>query len=62
MLLYITLYIMLAYLMLVASLSKAVCLSNDFLKSSFFAIDICKLFLLSCLVLASWHIACLFQV
>ena len=47
MLLYIMLYIVLAYLMLLAALSKAVCLYN----ASFFAIDFCKCFLFSCLVL-----------
>ena len=41
------LYIMLAYLMLFAALSNAVCLYN----ASFFAIDFCKFFLFSCLVL-----------
>ena len=40
------LYIVLAYLMLFAALSNAVCLHNDF-----FAIDFCKCFLFSCLVL-----------
>ena len=37
------LYIMLAYLMLLAALSNAVCLYN----ASFFAIDFCKCFLFS---------------
>ena len=46
MLLYIMLYIVLAYLMLFAALSNAVCLDN----SSFFAIDFCKCFS-SCFVL-----------
>ena len=46
MLLYIMLYIMLAYLMLLAALSNAVCLYN-----AFFSIDFCKCFLLSCFVL-----------
>ena len=41
MLLYIMLYIVLAYLMLIAALSNAVCLHN----ASFFAIDFCKCFL-----------------
>ena len=40
MLLYIMLYIVLAYLMLFAALSNAVCLYN----ASFFAIDFCKCF------------------
>ena len=47
MLLYIMLCIMLAYLMLFAALSNAVCLH----KASFFAIDFCKCFLFSCFVL-----------
>ena len=46
MLLYIILYIMLAYLMLFTALSNAVCLYN-----AFFAIDFCKCFLFSCFVL-----------
>ena len=41
------LYVMLAYLMLLAALSNAVCLYNAFL----FATDFCKCFLFSCLVL-----------
>ena len=41
------LYIMLAYLMLFAALSNAVCLYN----ASFFANDLCKCFLFSCFVL-----------
>ena len=41
------LYIMLAYLLLFAALSNAVCLYN----ASFFAIDFCKCFLFSCFVL-----------
>ena len=47
MLLYIMLYIVLAYLMLFAALTSAVCLYN----ASFFAIDFCKCFLFSCFVL-----------
>ena len=47
MLLYILLYIVLAYLMLFAALSNTVCLYN----ASFFAIDFCYCFLLSCFVL-----------
>ena len=43
------LYIKLAYLMLLAALSNAVCLYNAFLL--FFAIDFCKCFLFSCFVL-----------
>ena len=50
-LLYIVLYIMLAYLMLFAALTNAVCLNND----SFFAIDFCKCFLFSCFVLVYLH-------
>ena len=50
------LYIVLAYLMLFATLTNAVCLYN----ASFFAIDFCKCFLLSCFVLVYWHIVCLF--
>ena len=46
MLLYIMLYIVLAYLMLFAALTNAVCLYN----ASFFAIDFCKYFLFSCFV------------
>ena len=46
MLLYIMLYIVLAYLMLFAALTNAVCLNN---ASSFF-IDLCKCFLFSCFV------------
>ena len=45
MLLYIMLYIVLAYLMLFAALTNAVCLHN-----AFFAIDFCKCFLSSCFV------------
>ena len=40
------LYIVLAYLMLFAALTNAVCLYN----ASFFAIDFCKCFLFSCFV------------
>ena len=54
MLLYIMLYIMLAYLMLFAALSNAVCLYN----ASFF----CHLFLQMLFVLVYCHIVCLFQV
>ena len=45
MLLYI-MYIVLAYLILFAALTNAVCLYN----ASFFAIDFCKCFLFSCFV------------
>ena len=44
--LYIMLYIVLAYLMLFAALTNVVCLYN----ASFFAIDLCKCFLFSCFV------------
>ena len=46
MLLYIILYIVLAYLMLFAALTNAVCLNN----ASFFVINLCKCFLFSCFV------------
>ena len=49
-LLYIMLHIMLAYLMLFAAFSSAVCLYNAFLFF-FFAIDFCKCFLFSFFVL-----------
>ena len=52
------LYIVLAYIMLLAALSNAVCSYN----ASFFAIDFCKRFLFSCFVLVYWHIVCLFHV
>ena len=52
MLLCIMLYIMLAYLMLFAALSNAVCLYN-----AFFAIDFCKCFLFHAL---SWFIDTIF--
>ena len=39
-------YIVLAYLMLFAALTNAVCLNN----ASFFVIDLCKCFLYSCFV------------
>ena len=47
MLLYIMLYIVLAYLMLFAALTNAVCLNNVFSSSFFlfFIIDLCKCFL-----------------
>ena len=48
MLLYIMLYIVLAYLMLFAALTNAVCLNN----ASFFVIDLCKWFLFSLLLLS----------
>ena len=48
MLLYIMLYIVLAYLMLFAALTNAVCLYNFFFF--FFVIDLCKCFLFSCFV------------
>ena len=45
-LLYIILYKVLAYLMLFAALTNAVCLNN----ASFIVIDLCKCFLFSCFV------------
>ena len=48
MLLYIMLYIVLAYLMLFAALTNAVCFNNASLF--FFFIDLCKCFLFSCFV------------
>ena len=53
MLLYIMLYIVLAYLMLFAALTNAVCLNNASYFSLFFfffVIDLCKCFLFSCFV------------
>ena len=58
MLLYIMLYTMLAYLMLFAALSNAVCLHN----ASFFPFNFYKCFLFSCFVLVYCHIVCLFHV
>ena len=46
------LYIMLAYLILFAALSNAVCLYS----ASFFAIDFCKCFLFSCLGLLTYSL------
>ena len=55
MLLYIMLCIMLAYLMLLAALSNAVCLLLYLMLFAcimlFFAIDFCKCFMFSCFVL-----------
>ena len=51
------LYIVLAYLMLFAAFTNAVCLYN----ASFFAIDFCKCFLFSCFVFFYLHIVCLFH-
>ena len=42
---------MLAYLMLFAALTNAVCLNND----SLFFIDLCKCFLFSCFVFVYFH-------
>ena len=47
--LYIMPYIMLAYLMLLAALSSTVCLHNVYL----FAIESCKSFMFTCLVLVN---------
>ena len=60
MLLHIMLYIMLAYLMLFADLSNAVCLHNAF-SIFFFAIDFFKCFLFHALSLFI-DTVCLFQV
>ena len=49
MLLYIMLYIVLAYLMLFAALTNAVCLNNASFFFFFF-IDLCKCILISCFV------------
>ena len=46
MLLYVMLYIVLAYLMLFAAITNAVCLNNAF----FFVFDLCNCFLFSCFV------------
>ena len=51
MLLYIMLYIVLAYLMLFAALTNAVCLNNASFFFLFFFIDLCKCFLFSCFVI-----------
>ena len=53
MLLYIMLYVMLAYLMLLAALSNAVCLYN-----AFCAIDFCKCFLFHalCWFIDTWFV------
>ena len=50
MLLYIMLYIVLAYLMLFAALTNAVCLNNASSSFFFFVIDLCKCFLFLCFV------------
>ena len=64
MLLYIMLHIVLAYLMLFAALTNAVCLNN-----ALFFIDLCKCFLFSCFVFVYFiflfasctvHLICLF--
>ena len=47
MLLYIMLYIVLAYLMLFAALTNAICLNNALFV---FFIDLCKCFLFSCFI------------
>ena len=48
--LYVMLYIVLAYLMMLAALTNAVCLNNASSFLSFFVIDLCKCFLFSCFV------------
>ena len=51
MLLYIMLYIVLAYLMLFAALTNDVCLNSaSFFFLFFIVIDLCKCFLFSCFV------------
>ena len=57
MLLYVMQYVMLAYLMLFAALSNAVCLYN-----AFFLLSFLQMLLVSCFVLVYRHIACLFLV
>ena len=52
MLLYIRLYIVLAYLMLFAALTNAVCLNN---ASLFIIYYLCKCFLFSCFVFVYFH-------
>ena len=54
--LYIMLYLVLAYLMLFAALSNAVCLYN----ASFFANDFCNCFLFSCFLCLGLLTHCLF--
>ena len=54
MLLYVMLYIVLAYLMLFAALTNAVCLNNAFFFLFFFSIDLCKCFLFSCFVVVNF--------
>ena len=61
-LLYIMLYIVLAFLKLFAALSNAACLHNAFIRFLFFAIDFWKWLLFSCFVLAYRHVVYLFQV
>ena len=51
MLLHIMLYIMLAYLILFAAVSIAVCLHNAFFSFSFFLLFILQMLFVSCLVL-----------
>ena len=57
MLLHIMLYVMLAYLMLLAALSHAVCLYN-----AFFCYWFLQMLSVSCFVFVYWHIVCLFHV
>ena len=59
MLLYIMLYITLAYLMLFAALFISVCLYK---ANLFFAIDFCKCFCFHALSLDYLHISCLSQI
>ena len=44
------LYIVLAYLMLFAAITNAVCLNNALFFLFFFVFDLCKCFLFSCFV------------
>ena len=56
MLLYVMLYIVLAYLMLFAAITNAVCLNNAFFSFYFFFIDLCKcFFFMLCLCLFHLH-------
>ena len=55
MLLYIMLYIVLAYLMLFAALTNAVCLNNASSFFFFLFIDLCKCFLFLCFVIVYFN-------
>ena len=59
MLLYVMLYIVLAYLMLFAAITNAVCLNNAFILFYFF-IDLCKcFFFMLCLCLFHFFFICI---